>query len=146
VDSGGGGVPEEGDEIGESAGDGEAAHSGAADEAKTEEISSDPALMYDVRRGLEDAAGRLAEEVQRSVEFHNSRSDAREISRVFISGEGALVRGLDSYIGDLLGVETARARPREKLAQNRSNISDEQLGAMEPVLAIALGLAMEDES
>lgn len=116
------------------------------DEAKTEELNSDPALMYDVRRGLEDAAGRLAEEVQRSVEFHNSRPDAREISRVLISGEGALVRGLESYIGELLGVAAERARPVVKLTHNRSNISDEQLGAMEPVLAIALGLAMEDES
>lgn len=114
-------------------------------EARTEELSSDPALMYDVRRGLEEAAGRLAEEVQRSIEYHNSRPDAREVSRVMISGEGALVRGLDEYLGDLLGVATVRARPVEKLAENRSNVSDEQLGAMEPVLAIALGLAMEEE-
>ncbi|MGH3085994.1 MAG: type IV pilus assembly protein PilM [Rubrobacteraceae bacterium] len=115
------------------------------DEARTEELSSDPALMYDVRRGLEDAAGRLAEEVQRSIEYHNSRPDGREVARVLISGEGALVRGLDGYVGSLLGVPTERARPVGKLAANRSNVSDEQLGAMEPVLAIALGLAMEDE-
>lgn len=114
-------------------------------EAKTEELSVDPALMYDVRRGLEEAAGRLAEEVQRSVEFHNSRPDARYVSRIFISGEGALVWGLDGYIQDLLGVTTEKARPSTKLTENRSNVSDEQLAAMEPVLAIALGLAMEDE-
>lgn len=117
----------------------------SSDEARTEELSSDPALMYDVRRGLEDAARRLAEEVQRSVEYHDSRPDAREVSRVLISGEGALVRGLDGYLADLLGVATERARPAGKLSANRSNVSDEQFGAMEPVLAIALGLAMEDE-
>jgi hypothetical protein len=32
-----------------------------------------------------------------------------------------------------------------KLAANRSNVSDEQLRAMEPVLAVAFGLAMEEE-
>ncbi len=142
VDEGGEGVSDGGGVFG--SGDDEGASFG--DEAKTEELNSDPALMYDVRRGLEDAAGRLAEEVQRSVEFHNSRPDAREISRVLISGEGSLVRGLESYIGELLGIAAERARPVAKLTHNRSNISDEQLGAMEPVLAVALGLAMEDES
>jgi type IV pilus assembly protein PilM len=44
----------------------------------------------------------------------------------------------------LLGLPAENARPAEKLAANRSNISDEQLGAMEPVLAVALGLAMEE--
>lgn len=138
----------EGSGGGEEAGNAAREEEGTAsvDEARTEELSSDPALMYDVRRGLEDAAGRLAEEVQRSVEFHNSRPDAREISRVLISGEGALVRGLEGYLGELLGVAAERARPAAKLTANRSNVSDEQLGAMEPVLAIALGLAMDDES
>ncbi|MDQ3508920.1 MAG: pilus assembly protein PilM [Actinomycetota bacterium] len=148
-ESGFGGVNSEtgrmSEESGEDAGGSVVEGGGSVDEAKTEELSSDPALMYDVRRGLEDAAGRLAEEVQRSVEFHNSRSDAREVARIFISGEGSLVRGLDGYIEDLLGVATERARPAAKLAANRSNVSDEQLGAMESVLAISLGLAMEDE-
>ncbi|MBA2693494.1 MAG: pilus assembly protein PilM [Rubrobacter sp.] len=138
---GGDGVSEEDGGVGEDVEDAGV----VGGEAKTEELSWDPALMYDVRRGLEDAAGRLAEEVQRSVEFHNSRSDAREVARIFISGEGALVRGLENYIEDLLGVATERARPAAKLAANRSNVSDEQLGAMEAVLAISLGLAMEDE-
>jgi type IV pilus assembly protein PilM len=45
----------------------------------------------------------------------------------------------------LLGLATHRGNPVAKLAANRSNISDEQLGAMEPVLAVAFGLAMEGE-
>jgi type IV pilus assembly protein PilM len=43
-----------------------------------------------------------------------------------------------------LGIPTQRARPTDRLAANRSNVSDEQLGAMEPVLAVAIGLAMEE--
>jgi len=114
-------------------------------QAEPEEDSFDPALAYDVRRGLENAAQALADEVQRSIEHHRSQEAAREVSRVLLSGEAALIPGLDRYLGELLNVPTGRGNPVEKLSANRSNISDDQLRAMEPVLAVAFGLAMEDE-
>ena len=128
---------------------------GAADEGSTdgtgegtaEEDSDefDPALIYDIRRGLEGAAQTLTEDVQRSIEFHYSQPDAREVSQVVVSGEGALVAGLDSYLGELLGISAERGNPLTRLGTNRSNVPDEQLRVMEPVLAVALGLALEDE-
>jgi type IV pilus assembly protein PilM len=116
-----------------------------AQEPEGDEGSFDPALLYDVRRGLEGAAQTLADEVQRSIEHHRSQEAAREVSRVLISGEAALVANLDGYLGELLDVPTSRGNPVEKLSANRSNISDDQLRAMEPVLAVAFGLAMEEE-
>jgi len=105
----------------------------------------DPALLYDVRRGLEDAAQGLAEDVQRSIEYHYSQPESREVSQVFISGEGALVNGLDGYLGELLGIATNKGTPLQKLAANKSNVGDEQLSIMKSVLAVAIGLALEDE-
>ncbi|HEX6709008.1 MAG TPA: type IV pilus assembly protein PilM [Rubrobacter sp.] len=116
-----------------------------AEETRAEEDTFDPALAYDVRRGLENAAQALADEVQRSIEHHRSQEAASEVSRVLLSGEAALIPGLDLYIGDLLNVPTDRGSPVEKLSANRSNVSDDQLRAMEPVLAVAFGLAIEDE-
>jgi type IV pilus assembly protein PilM len=113
-------------------------------EGSEQDDDFDPALMYDIRRGLEDAAQTLAEDVQRSIEYHYSQPGSREVTQVFVSGEGALVGGLDTYLGDLLGVETRRGTPLQKLAGNRSNVPDEQLRVMEPVLAVALGLALEE--
>lgn len=104
----------------------------------------DPALVYDIRHGLEDVVQALAEDVQRSVEYHYSQPGSREVTQVFVSGEGALVNGLDAYLGDLLGVATHRGTPLSKLASNKSNVPDEQLRVMEPVLAVALGLALEE--
>ena len=115
------------------------------DLAQEEADDYDPALNYDVRRGLEGAAQTLADEVQRSIEHHRSQEAARDVSRVLISGEAALIPGLDIYLGELLGVQTGRGKPVDKLSANRSNIEDAQLRAMEPVLAVAFGLAMEDE-
>jgi type IV pilus assembly protein PilM len=104
----------------------------------------DPALMYDVRRGLEDAVQTLAEDVQRSVEYHYSQPGSREVTRLIVSGEGALVNGLDAYLGELLGVAARRGTPFQKLSGNGSNVPDEQLRVMEPVLAVALGLSLEE--
>ena len=114
-------------------------------EAEPEEDDYDPALVYDVRRGLEGAAQTLADEVQRSIEHHRSQEATREVSRVLLSGEAALIPNLDGYLGELLDVPTGRANPVGRLSANRSNISDDQLRAMEPVLAVAFGLAMEEE-
>jgi type IV pilus assembly protein PilM len=110
-----------------------------------EEDTLDPALVYDVRRGLEEAVQTLAEDVQRSIEYHHSQPESREVSQVQVSGEGALVGGFESYLGELLGIPTHRGNPVAKLAANRSNVSDQQLRAMEPVLAVSFGLAMEEE-
>ena len=117
----------------------------AAEEPQPEEEDFDPALIYDVRRGLEEAVQTLTEDVQRSIEYHHSQPESREVSQVLVSGEGELVAGFDVYLGELLGVPTHRGNPVGKLAANRSNVSDEQLRAMEPVLAVAFGLAMEEE-
>jgi type IV pilus assembly protein PilM len=126
-------------------------HLGDSPEEETEDLAReeaeddrDPALVYDVRRGLEGAAQALADEVQRSIEHHRSQEAARDVSRVLLSGEAALIPGLDVYLGELLGVPTGRGKPVDKLSANRSNIEDAQLRAMEPVLAVAFGLAMED--
>jgi type IV pilus assembly protein PilM len=112
---------------------------------ETEEGSLDPALVFDVRRGLEGAAQTLADEVQRSIEHHRSQESARDVSRVLLSGEAALIPNLDGYLGELLDVPTSPGKPVEKLSANRSNVTDDQLRAMEPVLAVAFGLAMEEE-
>lgn len=109
-----------------------------------DEETWDPALAYDVRRGLEEAVGELAEDVQRSVEYHAAQPGAREVARAFVSGEGALVRGIEGYLGGLIGVSAHRGEPLRRISANKSNVSDEQLGVMEPVLAVAVGLAIEE--
>lgn len=113
----------------------------ASDTAETQEIL-DPAIRYDFRRGLEEAVQTLTEDVQRSIEYHYSQPGSRDISQVVVSGEGALVFGLDGYLGELLGLPVNRGRPLQGVS-NKSNVSDEQLQVMEPVLAVAFGVAVE---
>src|SRR5919199_4013179 len=80
-------------------------------EAAEEDDEFDPAFIYDIRQGLEDAVQVLAEDVQRSIEYHYSQPGSKEVTQAFVSGEGALVSGIDAYLGELLGVETQRGTP-----------------------------------
>lgn len=115
---------------------------GAEGEGQDEEI--DPAVLYDVRRGIEDAVQILADDVQRSIEYHYSQPGSREVAQVVVSGEGTMISGFEEYFGELLGLPVSRGRPLARFNENQSNVSDEQLELMEPVLAVALGLAVED--
>jgi Tfp pilus assembly PilM family ATPase len=85
----------------------------------------DPALVYDVRRGLESAAQALVEDVQNSIDHHHTQPRTRDASRVLVSGEGALISGIDGYLGELLGIASGRGKPVQRLSANHSNVSDE---------------------
>ncbi|QYJ14700.1 hypothetical protein Rxycam_00502 [Rubrobacter xylanophilus DSM 9941] len=115
----------------------------AGEDEETAELP-DPALVYDARRGLEEVSRGLAEEVQRSAEYHQAQPGSREVSLVVLSGEAGLIPGITDHLSELLGLPVEPANPLARISANRSNVSDEQLRAMEPVLAVALGLAMED--
>ena len=54
------------------------------------------------------------------------------------------MNGLDAYLGELLDIPTRRGTPLQKLVGNKSNVPDEQLRVMEPVLAVCMGLALEE--
>ncbi len=44
-----------------------------------------------------------------------------------------------------MGIATNKGAPLQKLSANKSNVNDDQVKIMEPVLAVALGLALEAE-
>ena len=85
-------------------------------EIEAEEGSFDPALVYDVRRGLEGAAQTLADEVQRSSNTTAPRKRPARSPGSFSQERRAPVPNLDGYLGELLDVPTGRANPVEKLS------------------------------
>lgn len=116
---------------------------GSREEPGPDEASG-PELPQEAQRGLEEAIRLLSEDIQRSIEYHNVQLGAREVSQVVLSGEGSMADGFEDYLGDLLAVPTFRGAPLQKFASNKSNVQDEQLKVMESVLAVAIGLALEE--
>jgi len=101
--------------------------------------------LADVQRVLELAADSLADEIRRSLDYYVSQETSAPITRLLLSGGGALLRNLDSHFSQVFPYEVALGDPLVRISQNRSRLSEDELKALGPQLAIAIGLALEDE-
>jgi Tfp pilus assembly PilM family ATPase len=55
-----------------------------------------------------------------------------------------LVRNLDAYLSEILGLPVDLGNPLLKLARNSSGHPDAMLAAIAPRLAVAVGLALDE--
>ena len=62
-----------------------------------------------------------------------------------ISGEGALTRNMCDYLAGACDLSVALGNPLQFIAENKSKLPQPELELIAPRLAIALGLAFEDE-
>ena len=97
-------------------------------------------------RGVVDGAGEvIADEIRRSIDYYHSLEISGPVSEVLLSGEGALTLNICEYLGQALHTVVELGHPLQYIAENKSKVPDLELQAMAPRLAIALGLALEDE-
>lgn len=103
------------------------------------ESPGDPYI--DARRVMQYAADQLANELQNNFQFYmHGTEQAVPVTHVILSGEGALLRGIEQRIASELQIPVSIIDASPRLIQ----ASVEQLGASHANLAVALGLAMED--
>ena len=62
-----------------------------------------------------------------------------------MSGEGSLTRNMCDYLASALHLPVALGNPLQYIAENKSKFPQQELELIAPRLAIALGLAFEDE-
>ena len=87
---------------------------------------------------LENLAGQL----HLSFDFAESQAGS-QVDKVYLSGGGALLQGLDSFLGKNLGLAVDVWDPLESLAV-KPEMKNEDLRLLSPRLAVAIGLAMRD--
>jgi type IV pilus assembly protein PilM len=102
-------------------------------------------VVADTQRILGEAAGELAEEIRRSFDYYQGQEHATPVTELVLSGRGALLRNLDSHLSETLSLPVIIGNPLTCVAQNVSGVSDADLAAMAPCLAVAVGLAMPEE-
>jgi type IV pilus assembly protein PilM len=101
--------------------------------------------MREVQRIIELTADGLADELRRSLDYYMAQEISTPITRLILSGGGAMIRNLDRYLSQVFPFPVELGDPLNRVTQNRSNLPDEDLRAIGPRLAIAVGLALEDE-
>ena len=103
------------------------------------------ATVSEVHEVFDSTCESFADEIRRSIDYYHSLQQDAPIARILISGEGALTRNMCDYLAGALHLPVALGNPLQFIAENKSKLPQQELELIAPRLAIALGLAFEDE-
>jgi type IV pilus assembly protein PilM len=84
----------------------------------------------------------FVEEVRGSLDFYRSQQDATPLGRLVVSGGGSLLGPLVERLQAVTGVPTERGRTLAGIRVGRLGLDAEELAALEPTIAVPVGLAM----
>lgn len=103
------------------------------------------ATVSEVREVLDVTCESYADEIRRSIDYFHSLEHGAHIARILMTGEGALTRNMCDYLGSALHLPVALGNPLQFISENKSKLPQADLELIAPRLAIALGLAIDDE-
>jgi type IV pilus assembly protein PilM len=115
----------------------------AAEAAKRGGDTADP-NAEEVARVAFSRAGTFVDEVRSSLDFYLAQTPGARIHRVVVSGGGSKLPGLMDLLRERLSTNVDRGHPFEKV-NARLGLPEEEVREAEPVLAVAVGLALPSE-
>lgn len=107
-----------------------------------EQIKRQPELWegigLNVRNVLKKSSSNLLEAIFRSMEHTVSRQKIGKVDKILLTGGGAILKGMDNFIFDTLGINTEKWNPLD--SPDIIGVVDKEKGYF---TAIALGLALQ---
>jgi type IV pilus assembly protein PilM len=107
---------------------------------KGEEIEGAPA-QDQVRAAAMSRAGSFVDEIRSSLEFYTAQAQGARISRVLVTGGGSKLAGFLELLAERIPVPVARGQVFQR-AVPKLELDERALNEAEPVLAVAIGLAI----
>jgi len=101
--------------------------------------------VAEIHEVLDVGCEAFADEIRRSIDYYHSQEHEGQIGTLLLSGEGALTRNICGYLSQALHLGVQLGNPLQHILENKSKFPQPELEAMSPRLAIALGLAIDDE-
>lgn len=95
-------------------------------------------IGLNIKNVLKKSSSNLLEAVFRSMEYCVSRQKIGKVDRILLTGGGAIVKGIDNFIWETLGINTEKWNPLE--SDSIKGVVNSELGLFVPV---ALGLALQ---
>jgi type IV pilus assembly protein PilM len=84
----------------------------------------------------------LVEEIRSSLEYYLSQADSKPLSSLLLTGGGSLAPGILEGLEKAMHVAIERGAPLAQMNISKSGLTEEQIPQVEPVAAVAVGLAM----
>lgn len=91
---------------------------------------------------LENVGQDLLLGVERSLSYLKGNTGSAEVSRAYISGGGALIRGFHSFLSERLGVPVEITNPMRNLPHDPEVFGEAGADRAGPPLVVAVGLAL----
>jgi len=98
-----------------------------------------------VREIAMQRAGTFVDEIRSSLEFYTAQAQGARIARVLVTGGGSKLEGFLELLRQRIPVQVDIGRVFQH-ARSQLSLSDEALAEAEPVLAVAVGLAIPGRS
>ncbi|MHB1613794.1 MAG: type IV pilus assembly protein PilM [Actinomycetes bacterium] len=95
-----------------------------------------------VSRVVEAASAPLIDEVRGSLDYYRASTGAAPITRLVLSGGGALLAGLGERLAAATRIPIAAGNPFQPLSLGRTGLAPEQLDFVQPLAAVPVGLAL----
>jgi len=105
----------------------------------------EPATVAEIRETCDGTCEGFADEIRRSIDYYHSLEYETPISSILVTGEGALTRNMGDYLANALHLPVSLGNPLQYIAENKSKLPQSELELIAPRLAIALGLAIDEE-
>lgn len=96
----------------------------------------------EAQRVLNRQVALLVEEIRGSLDYYLSQEDSEPLSSVILTGGGSLTPGLGTHLEQTIRTQIQRGAVLSQVNAARSGLTEEQLAQVEPVAAVAIGLAM----
>ena len=104
-------------------------------------VSTEPADAA-ARRIIARVAGELVDEIRGSLDYFMASSTHGSVSRVVLSGGTARLTGLAELMAERLHLPVERASAFEGLDVGHSGLSPAQIGFVDPIAVVPVGLAL----
>ncbi len=108
---------------------------GMVKEAKDKDLSQE--TSEEVRSRLME----LINEVRLSFDHFESQTE-KSVNSIYISGEGASIKGLESFLSDHLGIKVKSWNPLEGLEIDKEKVNEETLAQLAGSIAVSIGLGI----
>jgi len=103
--------------------------------------SHDPDKLQQAGQVAQARATSFVDEVRSSLDFYQAQSKGSRIARVLVTGGGSKLPGLANLLDERLATHVARGQAFHRVNPSL-DLSPEAMAAAEPLLAVAVGLAL----
>jgi len=101
----------------------------------------DPDMTEQAVKATVSRAASFADDIRSSLDFYQTQMPGARIGRVLLTGGGSKLPGLQHMLMDRLPGEVAEGHPFHRVTP-ALDLSDEAMAEAEPLLAVAVGLAL----